>query len=263
MTEEELKAIRDRLDAASEGEWHYDSLDDGQGWTVFAPTQWEELAYDEDGREVVSVAECSSPQLSATQRMQNAELIAHAPTDLRALLAEVERLRGITPQFPHYPEGDEVVPETLPRYGIRWNGPREPLAVSMTDGYWTPWHLANIEIEETHLSYKKVLNDLSADVRTLTAERDNALAKAAAYEQDWYAAKSEFGAARSKMLQHIQEAFREGALKTRDAAATEISEYDIKVVDPLGRVFPVGSVPMQQLANAIRAIPLPVFNEDK
>jgi hypothetical protein len=195
MTKEELDAIRDRLDAASEGEWHYDSLNDGQDWTVFAPTQWEELAYDEDGREgarlcygVVSVAECSSPQLSATQRMQNAELIAHAPTDLRALLAEVERL---------------------------------------------------------------------------TAERDNALAKAAAYKHDWYTAKSEFGAARSKMLQHIQEAFRDGALQARDAAATEIQSYDIKVIDPIGRAFPVGSVPMQQLANAIRAIPLPVFNKDK
>jgi hypothetical protein len=101
------------------------------------------------------------------------------------------------------------------------------------------------------------------EVERLTAERDNALAKAAAYERDWYAAKSEFGAARSKMLQRIQEAFRDGALKTRDAAATEINAYDIKVVDPLGRVFPVGSVPMQQLANAIRAIPLPLFNEDK
>jgi hypothetical protein len=106
----------------------------------------------------------------------DAELIANAPTDLRALLDEVERLRGITPQFPHYPEGDEVVPETPPRYGIRWNGPKEPLAVPMSDGYWTPWHLASNEIEETHLSYKKVLNDLSADVRKLTAERDKAFA---------------------------------------------------------------------------------------
>jgi Site-specific DNA methylase len=32
--------------------------------------------------------------------------------------------------------------KTLPRYGIQWNGPQEPIATPMPDGYWTPWHLA-------------------------------------------------------------------------------------------------------------------------
>lgn len=51
---------------------------------------------------------------------------------------EIERLQGIRPELPpRPPEG-----EALPRYGIRWNGPDEPLAVPMVDGYWTPWHLA-------------------------------------------------------------------------------------------------------------------------
>lgn len=31
----------------------------------------------------------------------------------------------------------------LPRYGIKWRGPEEPVAVPMPDGYWTPWHLAS------------------------------------------------------------------------------------------------------------------------
>ena len=54
------------------------------------------------------------------------------------LRAQLERLRGITPELPpRSPEG-----EGLPRYGIRWNGPTEPLAVPMDDGCWTPWHLA-------------------------------------------------------------------------------------------------------------------------
>ena len=35
----------------------------------------------------------------------------------------------------------------MPRYGIRWDGPTEPVAVPMEDGYWTPWHLAHREIE--------------------------------------------------------------------------------------------------------------------
>lgn len=31
----------------------------------------------------------------------------------------------------------------LPRFGIKWQGPENPIAVSMDDGYWTPWHIAN------------------------------------------------------------------------------------------------------------------------
>ena len=44
----------------------------------------------------------------------------------------------LKPDFPPFPpEG-----EGLPRYGLRWNGPQQPLSVPMEDGYWTPWHLA-------------------------------------------------------------------------------------------------------------------------
>lgn len=32
-------------------------------------------------------------------------------------------------------------------YGIKWNGPREPIGTPMDDGYWTPWHIANAEVE--------------------------------------------------------------------------------------------------------------------
>lgn len=31
---------------------------------------------------------------------------------------------------------------TLPRYGIKWNGPAYPICEPMDDGYWTPHHLA-------------------------------------------------------------------------------------------------------------------------
>lgn len=69
---------------------------------------------------------------------------------LDALRAEVERLKGLRPDLPpRPPEGDG-----LPRYGLRWNGPGNPLAVPMDDGYWTPWHLAetlrtqNAELEK-------------------------------------------------------------------------------------------------------------------
>lgn len=54
------------------------------------------------------------------------------------LAAECERLRGLMPELPPLPpEG-----QGLPRYGLRWNGPSQPLSVPMDDGYWTPWHLA-------------------------------------------------------------------------------------------------------------------------
>lgn len=55
------------------------------------------------------------------------------------LQAEISALRGLTPALPpRPPEG-----HGLPRYGLRWNGPSQPLAVPMEDGYWTPWHLAD------------------------------------------------------------------------------------------------------------------------
>lgn len=56
-----------------------------------------------------------------------------------AWLAETKRLKGLLPEWPpRPPEG-----EGLPRYGLRWDGPQQPLATPMDDGYWTPWHLAN------------------------------------------------------------------------------------------------------------------------
>lgn len=51
---------------------------------------------------------------------------------------EIERLRGLKPELPPRPPDGGG----LPRYGLRWNGPHEPVAVPMDDGFWTPWHLA-------------------------------------------------------------------------------------------------------------------------
>lgn len=37
----------------------------------------------------------------------------------------------------------------LVRYGIRWNGPREPIAdPTLPGGYWTPWHIAQKRLQE-------------------------------------------------------------------------------------------------------------------
>lgn len=68
----------------------------------------------------------------------DAELVQYLSAGIAQLEAECERLRGLLPEMPpRPPEGSG-----LPRYGLRWNGPQQPLAVPMDDGYWTPWHLA-------------------------------------------------------------------------------------------------------------------------
>lgn len=61
------------------------------------------------------------------------------PGVILELFAEIARLEGLQPAFPPRPPDGEG----LPRYGLRWNGPQQPVAVAMDDGYWTPWHLAD------------------------------------------------------------------------------------------------------------------------
>ena len=36
----------------------------------------------------------------------------------------------------------------LERYGIEWQGQENPISVPMDDGYWTPWHIAQLRITE-------------------------------------------------------------------------------------------------------------------
>ncbi len=96
-------------------------------------------------------------------------LVRHSDYD--ALHAEAEALRGLTPELPpRPPEG-----AGLPRYGLRWNGPAQPLSVPMDDGYWTPWHLA------------EALRAENAKLRTALAEqgeRQEAVAWALANSAD-------------------------------------------------------------------------------
>ncbi|MGN8276643.1 hypothetical protein [Pseudomonas sp. SMN5] len=66
-------------------------------------------------------------------------IAAADPAAVLALLAEIDQLKGLMPGYPPRPPDGEG----LPRYGLRWNGPQQPLAVPMDNGYWTPWHLAD------------------------------------------------------------------------------------------------------------------------
>lgn len=72
--------------------------------------------------------------------------IAHlCAAEMRRLTAENERLRGLKPECPPRPPHNNDASHqhpALPRYGLRWNGPSEPVSVPMPDGYWTPFHVA-------------------------------------------------------------------------------------------------------------------------
>ncbi|MBA1187934.1 hypothetical protein G7Z99_02625 [Pseudomonas entomophila] len=61
------------------------------------------------------------------------------PAEVERLRTENIRLNGLRPEGPPRPPAGDG----LPRYGLRWNGPQQPIAVPMNDGYWTPWHLAD------------------------------------------------------------------------------------------------------------------------
>jgi hypothetical protein len=105
--------------------------------------------------------------------------------EIERLREENDKLRGIKPELgPFPPEG-----EGLPRYGIRWNGPQEPLAVPMSDGYWTPWHLANNYKEE-----REQLNKDCAHLRLkLAAATCDPLEKALAKIDELQDKLDEFG----------------------------------------------------------------------
>ena len=95
MTEPlDLDPIRTRLEAASPGPWRWEDWGD-------PPLDHEHNAYTLASDELgLTKAICTAAE--ATSMWKNpadADLIAHAPSDIAALLAEVERLRGTDPKM--------------------------------------------------------------------------------------------------------------------------------------------------------------------
>lgn len=73
MTAERLREIRERLDGATEGSWHYHCLGGGH-WCNYSQTEQARLGVPRNG--------------------DDALFIAHAPSDIRWLLERVEELEG-------------------------------------------------------------------------------------------------------------------------------------------------------------------------
>ena len=97
MTDEELQAIRERAEKATPGPWEANEV----GLYVIAP-----LAR---GKE--SIARMPYPYGDTSDNQSNAAFIAHARTDIPALLAEVERLRVVerSVQFADSPEAQAAI----------------------------------------------------------------------------------------------------------------------------------------------------------
>jgi hypothetical protein len=103
MTNEELKAIRDRAEAATPGPWYWEKLD-ADGWN---DTEMPCLV-SASVEGVMDFGDCEQyyPTEGSPPNDKDAEFIAHAREDVPKLLAEIERLKeaekfleGITKLF--------------------------------------------------------------------------------------------------------------------------------------------------------------------
>ncbi|PWJ22795.1 hypothetical protein ATK17_3964 [Branchiibius hedensis] len=98
----DLDAVKARLAAATPGPWEWigDSFDDAEPFVCTHMTRW-----DEHGPDLVVAADHGKTVLRAegadwsamSGKHADGDLIANAPTDIAALVAEVERLRAIGP----------------------------------------------------------------------------------------------------------------------------------------------------------------------
>ncbi|WP_145000009.1 hypothetical protein [Kocuria rhizophila] len=82
MTQERLDAIQERLDVRTSGPWR----------AIICESE----DHPPHGNGVIASGSCWPVVDDETMRVEDADLIANAPQDLKDLLAEVERLRALT-----------------------------------------------------------------------------------------------------------------------------------------------------------------------
>lgn len=150
-------------------------LDASKSYTVEAdtPEQAVEKAEELHWENAISLCHQCSAQVEladsvgAVACLDGAEVLdtTYGGQRIAALESELARLRGLVPELPpRPPEG-----EGMPRYGLRWNGPSQPVSVPMADGYWTPWHLAEAERDTLRQQLEAITDISSSYLRELEA----------------------------------------------------------------------------------------------
>lgn len=92
MTPLNLLPIKARLEAASPGRWSVSPSETPGYYQVQSFTPGFRLFSSREG--YIAFMDADGPR---GMNKWNAELVAHAPTDIRALIEEVERLRALVP----------------------------------------------------------------------------------------------------------------------------------------------------------------------
>jgi len=96
MTKQELDAIRARCEAASKGPWNYIDSWKGDGSISHQGNAIAYLTYDDDWRDMEHRCENNNEPdgCLCDYALADGDFIAHARTDIPALLAEVEKLQA-------------------------------------------------------------------------------------------------------------------------------------------------------------------------
>jgi hypothetical protein len=116
MTEEQIKAIKARLDAATPGLWYRDP----GGSIGTASSEW--------------VAQTFSRRDEDFENAENnGEFIAHAPADVAALLSEVERLRRLIYEYNRAPLGSPEEEVALAYLEDEGTGPDDAPTTTATE----------------------------------------------------------------------------------------------------------------------------------
>ncbi len=93
MTDEQIAEIRKRLEAATPGPWKSDIIDNvGGNWLIGFVL---DAGIDQENKKwIVTTDNLRASECVSGGAEEDTQFIAHAPTDISALLADNDRLRG-------------------------------------------------------------------------------------------------------------------------------------------------------------------------
>jgi hypothetical protein len=210
------------------------------------------------------------------------DAVAAMKKERDAAIAEIQRLRGLKAELPPRPGDIDDTIVNLPRYGLRWNGPTEPISVPMDDGYWTPWHLAQAQIQQAvdafhdasrlrsliqqaRIKSENERDEARAEVerlRALRAESDRVLGSGVVVSTEKYAELVRAAGPNVSFLDELRLANEraETAKRERDEAAAAFQrgaeamrEAAMAACNPMLRSM----VSRAEITEAIRNLPIP------